>query len=111
MLIEAPSDTVDPDAALVAFERLLAQLPAGIQLFALLKANPELMRLLADIVGNAPRLADILSNRSRVSHAVLDPRIIGNVASHDEISEILTKAFDTATSYEEILDAAREIGG
>ena len=111
MLIEALSDTVDPDAALVGFERFLAQLPAGIQLFALLKANPGLMRLLANIVGSAPRLADILSRRSRVFDAVLDPRIISNVASHDEISEILTEAFDTATSYEEVLDVAREIGG
>ena len=62
MLIEALSDTVDPDAVLVGFERLLAQLPAGVRLFALLKANLKLMRLLANIVGSAPRLADILSN-------------------------------------------------
>ena len=87
MLIEALSDTVDPDAALVGFERFLAQLPAGIQLFALLKANPELMRLLANIVGSAPRLADILSRRSRVFDAVLDPRIIGNVASRFKRSQ------------------------
>ncbi|MEM9355173.1 MAG: bifunctional [glutamine synthetase] adenylyltransferase/[glutamine synthetase]-adenylyl-L-tyrosine phosphorylase [Pseudomonadota bacterium] len=111
VLIEALADTVDPDAALVGFERFLAQLPAGIQLFALLKANPDLMRLLANIVGSAPRLADILSKRSRVFDAVLDPRIIGNVASNDEISEILTEAFDKAASYEEVLDIAREIGG
>ena len=111
VLIEALADTVDPDAALLGFERFLAQLPAGIQLFALLKANPDLMRLLANIVGSAPRLADILSKRSRVFDAVLDPRIIGNVASNDEISEMLTEAFREAESYEEVLDIAREIGG
>lgn len=111
VLIEALADTVDPDAALLGFERFLSQLPAGIQLFALLKANPELMRLLATIVGSAPRLADILSKRSRVFDAVLDPRIIGNVASNDEISELLADAFQKTTSYEEVLDTAREIGG
>ena len=42
---------------LMRADRFLAELPGGVQLFSLLKANPALMRLLADIMGTAPRLA------------------------------------------------------
>jgi hypothetical protein len=48
-------------------------LPAGVQLFSLLKANPKLLDLLATILGSAPRLAEQLSRRPKVLDAVLDP--------------------------------------
>ena len=65
-LIEALADTADPDAAITAFDRFVSDLPAGIQLFSLLRANPNLLRLVADIMGTAPRLARILSRRRRL---------------------------------------------
>ncbi len=111
VLIEALADTVDPDAALAGFDRFLGRLPAGIQLFALLKANPELMRLVANIMGSAPRLANILSRRRRVFDAVLDPRTISNAPQNEEIAEIVAAELGAAQSYEEMLDRARVIGG
>ncbi len=111
VLIEALADTVDPDAALAGFDRFLGQLPAGIQLFALLKANPELMRLVANIMGSAPRLANILSKRRRVFDAVLDPRTISTAPQHDEVAEIVANELSAAQSYEDALDRARIIGG
>ena len=111
VLIEALADTVDPDAALIGFDRFLGQLPAGIQLFALLKANPELMRLLANIVGSAPRLANILSKRRRVFDAVLDPRTIAPTPDASEIADVIAREFAAAGSFEEVLDRARVIGG
>lgn len=110
-LIEALADTVDPDAALIGFDRFLGQLPAGIQLFALLKAHPELMRLVANIMGSAPRLAGIMSKRRRVFDAVLDPRIIGSAPRADEIAEIIASDLSGVDLYEEVLDRARVIGG
>ncbi len=77
LLIEALADTVDPDGAIAGFDRFLAELPAGIQLFSLLKAQPSLIRLIADIMGSAPRLAHILSRRRRLLDAVLDPQVRG----------------------------------
>lgn len=109
-LIEALANTVDPDAALVGFDRFLSKLPAGIQLFALLKANPELMRLVANIVGSAPRLANILSKRRRVFDAVLDPRIIGAAPRQEEIEQIISAELGGTDNYEEVLDRARVIG-
>ena len=53
----------DADQAFIAFDRFLAGLPAGVQLFSLLKANPRLLALIATILGAAPRLAEQLSRR------------------------------------------------
>jgi [glutamine synthetase] adenylyltransferase / [glutamine synthetase]-adenylyl-L-tyrosine phosphorylase len=111
ILIEALADTIDPDAALVGFDRFLSQLPAGIQLFALLQANPELMRLVAAIVGSAPRLARILSRRRRVIDAVLDPGIMGAVPSEGEVAALVAQELAETHSFEEALDRARVVGG
>jgi len=65
-LLEAFGRTADPDLALATFDRVIAELPAGVQLFSLLAANPSLLRLVADIVGTAPRLARIIARRPRL---------------------------------------------
>ncbi|MGC8169941.1 hypothetical protein, partial [Salmonella enterica] len=61
ILIEALSKTVDPDLAILSFDKFLSDLPSGVQLFSLLKQNPNLLDLIAAIMGTAPRLARILS--------------------------------------------------
>ncbi len=109
VLLDALARTGQPDQALIAFDRFLSGLPAGVQLFSLLKANPQLLRLLADILGAAPRLADILARRSKVLDAVLDPGFFGPLPSHHELTEQIDEHV-TAGSFEEILDAARVFG-
>ncbi len=117
MLIAALADTVDPDAAIAGFDRFLSELPAGVQLFSLLKANPALMRLMADIMGSAPRLARILSKRRRLLDAVLDPQALASVTDAGEITRLLTADFADARRASEgdpmqdILDRARVAGG
>ena len=116
LLIAALADTVDPDGAIASFDRFLSELPAGIQLFSLLKAQPALIRLLADIMGTAPRLARILSKRRRLLDAVLDPQVLGSEFNGAAIDDLLIKAFAAARSVsagdpmQEILDTARLIG-
>src|SRR5690606_5919906 len=85
LLIETLADTADPDRALASFDRFLSNLPAGVQLFSLLRANPKLMRLVADIMGTAPRLARILARRRRLMEAVLDPRTSGELPTTEEL--------------------------
>ena len=41
-----------PDLAFLAFDKFIAGLPAGVQLFSMLKANPNLLDLIATISGN-----------------------------------------------------------
>ena len=56
-LLRAFGETRRADKALLRFDAFLAGLPAGIQLFSLLHSNPSLLKLLATIMGAAPRLA------------------------------------------------------
>ena len=72
-LLEAFSRAGNPDAAVRAFDSLLKALPAGAQLFALLRNNPDLLDLLATILSAAPRLAEIFARRPHVVDALLDP--------------------------------------
>jgi glutamate-ammonia-ligase adenylyltransferase len=109
LLVAALADTADPDRAFASFDRFLAELPAGVQLFALLRANPGLLRLVADIMGTAPRLARILSRRRRLLDAVLDPRTLAT-PSAAQLDEIIAAELSLARDFQEVLDHARVVG-
>jgi glutamate-ammonia-ligase adenylyltransferase len=110
LLIDALAKTADPDLAFLSFDRFLSELPSGVQLFSLLRANPSLLRLVADIMGSAPRLASILSRRRRVLDAVLDPGFFGNLPAADVLASMIETEVGGAASFEEALDRARVIG-
>lgn len=110
LLIEALSDTADPDAAIAAFDRFVAELPAGLQLFSLLRANPNLLRLVASIMGTAPRLARILSRRRRLLDAVLDPRTFETFPTAAELDSVIRAELARADDFQELLDRARIVG-
>jgi [glutamine synthetase] adenylyltransferase / [glutamine synthetase]-adenylyl-L-tyrosine phosphorylase len=110
VLIEALAATADPDAAIAAFDRFVTELPAGVQLFSLLRANPNLLRLVADIMGTAPRLARILSRRRRLLDAVIDPRTFQTVPSAEELDDVIRGELAQAVDFQELLDRARIVG-
>ena len=109
-LLEALAATAQPDLAFSAFDRFLADLPAGIQLFSLLRSNPSLLRLIADIMGTAPRLSSVLSRRARVLDAVLDPGFFGDVPSPQELQSLVRDGLGEAPDYQGKLDRARVLG-
>lgn len=110
ILIHALSETADPDSAIAAFDRFIAELPTGIQLFSLLRANTNLLRLMADIMGTAPRLARILSRRRRLLDAVIDPRTFSAIPSAEDLSVIINRELDQAEDFQDLLDRARIVG-
>jgi len=110
LLIEALANTADPGGAFARFDRFLAELPSGVQLFALLKAHPGLLRLIADMMGTAPRLAGILSRRRRLLDAVLDPRALGALPTPQDIDRLIASECGTAADFQEVLDRARVVG-
>ena len=110
VLLEVLGTTPDPNATLASFDRFLAELPTGVQLFSLLHTNPGLLRLLADILGSAPRLAHILSHRTRVLDAVLDPGFFGSEPTPEELGQRIRHELAAANDYPERLDRARVIG-
>jgi glutamate-ammonia-ligase adenylyltransferase len=111
LLITALADTTDPDRALASFDRFLAELPTGVQLFSLLRANPSLLRLLANIIGTAPRLARILSRRRRLLDAVLDPGVLGNLSTPQELDRLIAAEIGSGSNdIQYVLDRARVVG-
>ena len=106
-LLTVLSHTGQPDRALIAFDRFMAGLPTGVQLFSMFKANPVLLELLATVLGSAPRLADALSRRPRLFEAVLDPAFFGPMPDETELTDAFASLLDGESSYEEALDNAR----
>ncbi len=110
LLVSTLAETADPDGAMASFDRFLSELPSGVQLFSLLRANPGLLRLVADIMGTAPRLARILSRRRRLLDAVLDPRTFDTLPSSRDIDALLATELDPAPDLQDKLDRARVVG-
>ncbi len=106
-LLEALSRTVDPDAAFVNFDRFLTGLPAGVQVFSLLLANPRLLLLVAEVAGSAPRLAEYLGRHVGVLDALIDPGFLSRTPTQEELKDRLASELARAPGYEGALDAAR----
>lgn len=109
-LVTALSETADPDRAFAGFDRFLAALPGSVQLFSLLRANTGLLRLVADIMGTAPRLARVLAKRPRLLDAVIDPRALAVLPSADEIDAAIAAEVANAPDQQDVLDRARVVG-
>lgn len=106
-LLAALARTADPDSAFARFDTLLHGLPAGVQLFSLLKANPWLLDVLAEVCGGAPRLARHLARTPAVLDAVLDPAYLRDPPQRTEVDAAFARALGEAGDYEPMLDAAR----
>jgi glutamate-ammonia-ligase adenylyltransferase len=109
-LLQALAETGEADAAFLAFDKFMSRLPAGVQLFSLLVAHPRLLRLLATIMGAAPKLADTISRRPRVLGALLDPAPFELETAREALSRRLAERLGEARSYEDALNLARIFG-
>lgn len=107
VLLEAFSRTAEPGVAFLAFDRFLSRLPGGVQLFSLLSAQPDLLRLLADVMGTSPRLAALLSRRPRTLEAVLDPSFFDPLPGEAVYRAELGVLLQRAAGFEELLDILR----
>ncbi|MBZ9669458.1 bifunctional [glutamine synthetase] adenylyltransferase/[glutamine synthetase]-adenylyl-L-tyrosine phosphorylase [Mesorhizobium sp. ES1-3] len=106
-LLKAFGQTRRADEALVRFDEFLAGLPAGIQLFSLLQSNPALLRLMATIMGAAPRLAAIITRRPHVFDGLLDPALLTELPDRAYLSARLSAFLEGERAYEEVLDRLR----
>ncbi|WP_298862793.1 glutamine-synthetase adenylyltransferase [uncultured Sulfitobacter sp.] len=96
-----------PDEALLAFDAFLAGLPAGVQLFSLLKSNPQLADLLINIVSVSPMLADHLSRNAAVLDAVIGGDFFSDWPGQEALFESLSVRLATLDDYELQLDGTR----
>jgi glutamate-ammonia-ligase adenylyltransferase len=110
VLIEALARTESADAAFAAFDRFLARMPAGVQLFSILQSNPGLLDLLATILAVAPRLADTIARRTHVLDALIEPAFFGTLPDKTILIQRLATTLALSRSFEDMLDRARIFG-
>ncbi len=106
-ILSALGRTPQPDLAFLAFDRFLARLPAGVQLFSLFHANPGLLELLAEIMGAAPRLAEQLGARAQIFDSVLTPGFFDPPPALPALGTELARALEQARDFQDMLDIAR----
>jgi glutamate-ammonia-ligase adenylyltransferase len=102
-LAQAP----DPEGALRSLDRFLSGLPAGVQIFSLLEANPQLLDLLIDICATTPELARHLGRNAGVFDAVISPDFYVELRGAETLRAELARVLAGAPDYQGALDAAR----
>ena len=106
-LLEALGKTPNADAAVAKFNEFLSGLPAGVQLFSMLAANPALLDLLAEIMGGAPALADHLSRNAGLLEAVLTPDFLDALPDGATLAASFEETVGEARDFQDVLDLTR----
>ncbi len=106
-LLAALAKTPLPDDTFVRFDRFLAGLPAGVQLFAMFYSRPELLDLVAEIIGTAPHLAEHLSRNPAVLESVLTSDFFDSPPPAALLEEELNHLLGQAKDFEDVLGYCR----
>jgi glutamate-ammonia-ligase adenylyltransferase len=106
-LLAALGKTAHPDLAFNTFDTFLANLPAGVQILSLLHANPNVLGMLAEIMGTAPRLAETLARTPALLDAILSPEFRQPPPERAAIRAEVGQLFSHATDIQDVLDMAR----
>ncbi|WP_196259194.1 bifunctional [glutamine synthetase] adenylyltransferase/[glutamine synthetase]-adenylyl-L-tyrosine phosphorylase [Pelagibacterium limicola] len=109
-LLRSIAETGNADGAFTRFDNFLSRLPAGVQLFALLRTHEDLRSLLIDFMASAPRLAEAVIHRAHVVDGLIDPAFAGEVGVHERLVASVDAFLADARSYEDLIDRARIVG-
>jgi [glutamine synthetase] adenylyltransferase / [glutamine synthetase]-adenylyl-L-tyrosine phosphorylase len=108
-LLAALATTADPDTAFAQFDHFVTNLPAGVPLFSLLIAHEDVLRLVANVMGSAPRLAQHLGRAPNTIDALIDPGFLGALPTRADLDAQVKDRLARAGSYEKVLDEARRL--
>ena len=106
-LLTALQRQPDIDDAFKLFDTFVTNLPAGVQLFSLIRANPSLLILLCDIMGAAPRLASFLSGHVDLFDAMLSPDFFEPLPDQESLSRELNGRLEDGEDLQDFLDISR----
>ena len=106
-IVKRLAQAAKPQEALLALDGFLQGLPAGVQLFSLFDANPQLVELLVDIVSTSPALAQHLSRNASVFDAVIGGDFFSEWIGQASLQSDLREFLDRESDYEAKLDTAR----
>ncbi len=101
------NDAARPEEAMQAFERFVSGLPAGVQVFSLFEANPQLSALIVEICTASSDMAAYLSRHAQVFDAVLGGDFFRDWPGQDGLQAALSGQLAQAPDYEARLDVAR----
>jgi len=106
-ILAALAQTINPDSAFAKFDELLSRLPDGVQIFSLFHSNPELLELIAEIMGRYPYLAEKLSRNPALLDYVLSPEFYLDMPDREQLKEKLIENLKHARDYQDALDITR----
>ena len=109
-LLERIAGTDNPGATLILFDHFLANLHGSARLLSLLRQNPELIALIALVLGTAPRLGSTLARHPQVMDALVDPSFFGALPDETELSRRLDAALAQSRYDEDLLERIRTFG-
>ncbi|WP_374308277.1 bifunctional [glutamine synthetase] adenylyltransferase/[glutamine synthetase]-adenylyl-L-tyrosine phosphorylase [Methylocella sp.] len=107
-LLQAFAKSGEPDAALAGLDHALARMPGAVELFSLLKSNPRICELFADILGGAPRLARMIAAHPHILDATVDPRVLETPVDASQYPARALRLVGRTKVFEEFLDALRD---
>ena len=110
VLLEQLARTDNANATLVLFDHFLANLHGAARLLSLLRQNPDLIALIAFVLGIAPRLADTLARNPQVMDALVDPSFFGALPDDAELGRRLDAALAQSRYDEDLLERIRMFG-
>ncbi|MEN3950681.1 bifunctional [glutamine synthetase] adenylyltransferase/[glutamine synthetase]-adenylyl-L-tyrosine phosphorylase [Iodidimonas sp. SYSU 1G8] len=107
VILRAFAKTAEPTRALQRFNDFLSRLPSGVQLLTLFQANPNLLELVAEILGTAPALSDFLAHNHLLLDSVLSPGFMTGLPDQQELEDDLTRALASAADFQDVMDLSR----
>jgi glutamate-ammonia-ligase adenylyltransferase len=108
VLLEAVTETVDPDQGLVRIVPILRTVLRRSAYLALLAENASALKRFVELVGTSLWMANTLADHPLFLDAFLDDRVLTEVPSRDTLSTALTERLAQAADEETRLDALRE---
>ncbi|OSP55243.1 glutamine-synthetase adenylyltransferase [Pseudoruegeria sp. SK021] len=107
-LLQGFEKAANKDEAIVQFDGFLKGLPAGVQVFSLFDANPQLIDLMVDISSTSPALAVYLGAHPEVLDAVIGGAFFQHWPGREALTADLTaRLSDPDLDFERKLDTAR----
>ena len=107
VLLDAIAGMPDPDDAFMRFDGFLRALPAGVQLFSMFHSRPELLSLVVELTGKAPRLARHMGAHANVLDVVLTADFHDPPPDLAEMTEELERTLGACADMEDTLLAVR----
>jgi glutamate-ammonia-ligase adenylyltransferase len=110
VLLARIAQSDNPGAALLLFDRFLANLHAAARLLSLLRQNPELIALITLVLSIAPRLGDTVAHYPQVMDALVDPSFFGPLPDDAELTRRLDDALAQSDYDQDLLERIRMFG-